>query len=99
MTDKDCLVISTLWIQLNPHCSVEGCEVDGAGTVHLWIWYSRGKKKQPLELVIGNPPRAVIRGLKKALGEMARADRLTNTHGAKIVDVREDSQKTVKIEI
>jgi len=99
MPNRDCDVISMLWIELNPHCSVHGCEIDPVGTVHLWIWYNRNKKHQPLELTIGNPPGAVIRGLRKAILESARLKRLTEAHGAKVVDDRGLSQTKEKNEI
>jgi hypothetical protein len=91
MPDRNCDVISLLWVELNPHCSVHGCEIDAAGTVHIWLWYSRNKKQQPLELSIGNPPGTVIRGLRKALQESARAARLEVHPGHVINDVTGNS--------
>jgi len=83
--NRDCDLIATLWIQLNPHCTVQGCEIDPAGSVHLWIWYNRNLKHQPLELNIGNPASVVIRGLKKAVNEEGRAKRLEAATGSRVV--------------
>lgn len=82
---RDCDVISQLWIQLNPHCQVHGCEVDAAGTVRIYILYSRNKNQHPLELALGNPPRTVIRGLRNALNEEARAKRLSQATGSRVI--------------
>lgn len=86
-----CEAIAGLWIELNPHCSVEGCEVDGGGTVHLRLWYRRENKMQPLEIILGNPPSQVLRTLRNALNEQARAKRLSKVSGGQIV---KDSEMT-----
>jgi hypothetical protein len=85
MRSRDCDVISELWISLNPHCQVHGCEIDAAGTVRIYILYSRNKKQHPLELALGNPPRTVIRGLKNALNEEARSKRLSLATGSRVI--------------
>lgn len=82
---RDCTVISELWVALNTHCQVHGCEIDPAGTVHIYILYSRNKKQHPLELCLGNPPRTVIRGLRQALNEEARAKRLSQATGSTVI--------------
>lgn len=82
---NECRVIEELWIQLNPHCSIEGCEIDPAGSVLLWLWYNRNSQKQPLELNIGNPPRTVIRGLKNAIAAESRARRLLAPSGKTVI--------------
>lgn len=72
----DCDAITELWIQLNPHVAVHGCEVDPSGSVFIYVLYSRNKKQHPLELNIGNPASAVIRALKKAVQAQGRQSRL-----------------------
>lgn len=83
--NRDCQVIEELWAELNPACQIHGCEIDGAGTVHIWILYSRNHQQQPLELVLGNPPRMVIRGLKNAIEVEARARRLSSVKGSTVI--------------
>lgn len=95
---RECEAIEALWIQLNPHAQVHGCEIDAAGTVHLFILYSRNKKQHPLELTLGNPARTVIRGLRAALNAEAREKRLS-AHGSKIIADGGNDQKTRKNEI
>jgi hypothetical protein len=85
MVNEDCRAIEELWIKLNPHCQVHGCEVDAAGTVRIYILYSRNKKQHPLELCLGNPPRTVIRGLRQAITEEARAKRLSQATGFSVI--------------
>lgn len=82
---RDCDAIAELWIQLNPHCAVHGCEIDPAGTVRIYIFYSRNKKQHPLELCLGNPPKTVIRGLRNALNEDARSKRLSQATGSTVI--------------
>lgn len=80
-----CRAISDLWLQLNPHCTVEGCEIDGAGTVRLRMWFRRNSKQQPLELILGNPPSQVLKTFRNALNEEARAKRLSLVTGSRVV--------------
>lgn len=84
MSDHNCEVLATLWVELNPHAQVHGCEIDAAGTVHLWIWYTRNHHQQPLELVLGNPPSAVIRAMKRAIKESGRTGRLRTAQNSTI---------------
>ena len=96
---RECDVISQLWIQLNPHAQVHGCEVDSGGTVHIWILYLRAGQQNPLELVLGNPASTVIRGLRKAANEAARQKRLT-VSGSRLIqdDKPAGGQRTEKSE-
>jgi len=82
---NECSAIEELWVKLNPHCQVHGCFIDPAGTVHIYILYSRNKKQHPLDLCLGNPPRTVIRGLRNALNEEARAKRLSLATGSSVI--------------
>lgn len=88
-----CDAITELWVDLNPTCSVHGCEIDPAGTVTLFIWYGRSKQETgsrqviPLELCIGNPPNAVIRSLQNALRMKQAGSRLSaRVTGKTIID-------------
>lgn len=83
--DRECEEIANLWIRLNPHCQIHGCEIDPAGSVIIRVLYRRQGSWQPLELNIGNPPKAVIRCLKKAIVEIGRAKRLTGITQSSIV--------------
>lgn len=88
---NQCDAITELWIELNPQCSVHGCEIDPAGTVTLFVWYSRlqpGSSRQqlPLQLCIGNPPNTVIRSLHNALRMKAAGSRLSRVTGKTIID-------------
>lgn len=83
---NECDVIANLWLQLNPHAQVHGCQVDTSGSVFIYILYSRNKKQHPLELCIGNPPKAVIRGLRLAINAEARTKRLTASGSRRIDD-------------
>jgi hypothetical protein len=88
-----CRSIEELWVALNPHAQIHGCEVDPAGTVHIYVLYSRNKKQHPLELTLGNPPRTVIRGLRQALNAETRSKRLSAVSGAKIVEEAKQPKK------
>lgn len=76
---NECDVIANLWIALNPHCQVHGCEIDPAGSVHIYVLYWRELKWQPLQLTLGNPPKTVIRGLRQAVTAAARERRLSSS--------------------
>jgi len=93
-----CKAISDLWLQLNPHCSVQGCHIDDAGTVRLGLWYSRDKKMQPLELVLGNPPSQVLKSLRNALNEEARARRLSLATGSRVIGEMPGSSKSGQVD-
>lgn len=98
MPSDACRAIEELWIQLNPACRVHGCEIDAAGTVHIWILYSRNRQQQPLELVLGNPPRTVIRTLRNAIDVAARARRLSSVKGSTIISGETGNSATGKKE-
>lgn len=98
---NDCDIIARLWVDLNPHASIHGCEIDPAGSVQIYILYTRsdGRKKQthPLELCLGNPAKAVIRSLRAAVRAKTRADRLTAVSGRQVIE--DDATKHRKNEI
>jgi len=93
-----CIAISDLWLMLNPHCTVEGCEVDGAGTVRLRLWYRRNSKQQPLEIVLGNPPSQVLKNLRTALNEEARAKRLSLVDSRRVIGEMPGNSKSGQVD-
>lgn len=80
-----CKEISHCWLLLNPHMTVQGCTIDDAGTVRLGLWYSRNNRQQPLEMVMGNPASQVLKTLRNALNEEARAKRLMKATGSRVI--------------
>lgn len=83
--NRDCQVIEELWLALNPHAQIHGCQIDDAGTVTIFILYSRESRQHPLELTLGNPAKTVIRGLRQAVNAQAREKRLT-VSGSRIIE-------------
>lgn len=94
---NECDEIARLWVMLNPHVQVHGCEIDPAGSVLLYVLYSRNKMMHPLELNIGNPPKAVMRGLRNAVNAAARTKRLVSVTGSRMVmdRVPDETGKTI----
>lgn len=66
--------------------------MDEVGTVRLRLWYKRERKNQPLEIVLGNPASQVLKTLKNALNEEARATRLSLVTGSSRVEADSPSK-------
>lgn len=71
-----CNEIGFLWGELNINMRVQGCQIDVEGVVHLWVWFTRSQKVQPMEIVIGKPARRVYASLKDAYNLQERGKRL-----------------------
>jgi len=92
---NECAEIAALWITLNPHVAVHGCEINPAGSVIIYVLYNRNYKMHPLEINIGNPAKTVLRGLRNAVNAAGRTSRLSSVSGSQIVDDRDLDRKSI----